>query len=123
MALAPHSPTELHFTTHLALDIAWKHDGPTAGERNQNPFNLFYTDDAALFSAPRRLNLHGDPTQPVIDTELSGKGSDMVFEPHLDVTKSFASRLGRNDLLVRSQAFVYAVRSRRRTIPIVRIHS
>jgi len=47
---------------------------------------LFYIDDVGLFSATRRLNLHGDPTQPAIDTTLTGKGSDMVFEPDVNVT-------------------------------------
>lgn len=70
---------------------------------------LFYTDDVALFSATRRLNLHGDPTQPVVDTLLTGNGSDMVFEPDLNVAKSFASRLGRTEVSFSGQAFVYAV--------------
>ena len=34
--------------------------------------NLFYTDDVALFSATRRLNMHGDPTQPALDTRSPG---------------------------------------------------
>jgi hypothetical protein len=74
--------------------------------------NLFYTDDVALFSATRRLNLHGDPTQPVIDTALTGKGSDMVFEPDINVIKSFSSQLGHTELSFRGQAFVYAVNPR-----------
>lgn len=74
--------------------------------------NLFYTDDVALFSATRRLNLHGDPTQPVVDTLLTGKGSDLVFEPTLNVAKSFASRLGRTELSFRGQAYVYAINPR-----------
>ena len=71
--------------------------------------NLFYTDDVALFSATRRLNLHGDPTQPVLDTSLTGQGSDMVFEPDITVTKSLASQLGRTEFSFRGQAFIYAV--------------
>jgi hypothetical protein len=74
--------------------------------------NLFYTDDVALFSATRRLNLHGDPTQPVIDTALTGRGSDMVFEPDINVIKAFASQFGRTELSFRGQAFVYAVNPR-----------
>ncbi|HJR76390.1 MAG TPA: hypothetical protein VJ805_05425 [Nitrospiraceae bacterium] len=53
--------------------------------------NLFYTDDVALFSATRRLNLHGDPMQPVLDTSLTGKGLELSFQ---------------------GQAFVYAVNPR-----------
>ncbi len=63
--------------------------------------NLFYTDDVALFSATRRLNLHGDPTQPALDTSLTEKGSDMVFEPDLLVSKSFTSSWGRTALSVK----------------------
>lgn len=71
--------------------------------------NLFYTDDVALFSATRRLNLHGDPTQPALDTSLTGQGSDMVFEPDVTVTQSVTSRFGRTELSFRGQAYVYTV--------------
>ena len=71
--------------------------------------SFFYTDDVALFSATRRLNLHGDPTQPALDTSLTGQGSDMVFEPDVTVTKSLTSQLGRTELSFQGQAFVYAV--------------
>lgn len=74
--------------------------------------NLHYTDDVALFSATRRLNLHGDPTQPVLDSVLTGKGSDMVFEPNLNVAKSFASRWGRTEVSVRGQGFIYTINPR-----------
>jgi len=70
---------------------------------------LFYTDDVALFSATRRLNLHGDPTQPALDTSLTGKGSDMVVEPDLRVAKSFTSSWGRTDLSVKAQGFIFTV--------------
>ena len=69
--------------------------------------NLFYTDDVALFSATRRLNLHGDPTQPALDTSLTEKGSDMVFEPDLLVSKSFTSSWGRTALSVKAQGFIF----------------
>jgi hypothetical protein len=71
--------------------------------------NLYYTDDAALFSATRRLNLHGDPTQPVLDTTLVGKGSDMVFDPEVTATKTFTSQWGTTQFSVRGQGFIYAV--------------
>ena len=70
---------------------------------------LFYTDDVALFSATRRLNLDSDPTQPVLDTSLTGKGSDMVFEPGVRVRKAFLSQWGQTELSFRGNAFVYAV--------------
>jgi len=74
--------------------------------------NLFYTDDVALFSATRRLNLHGDPTQPALDTTLTGKGSDMVFDPDLQVSKLITSSWGRTDFSIRGQGFIYAVNPR-----------
>jgi hypothetical protein len=74
--------------------------------------NLFYTDDVALFSATRRLDLHGDPTQPVLDTFLTGKGSDMVFEPDATAATSITSRWGRTEFMLRGQGFVYAVNPR-----------
>lgn len=70
---------------------------------------LFYTDDVALFSATRRLNLHGDPTQPALDSSLIGQGSDMVFEPEVTVMKSVASRFGRTEFSFRGQGYIYAV--------------
>lgn len=74
--------------------------------------NLFYTDDVALFSATRRLNLHGDPTQPALDTSLTGKGSDMVFDPDLRVSKMIASSWGKTALSVKAQGFIYALNPR-----------
>ncbi|MBX3301016.1 MAG: hypothetical protein KF693_02245 [Nitrospira sp.] len=74
--------------------------------------NLYYTDDVALFSATRRLMLNGDPTQPALDTILTGKGSDMVFEPDLTATKTFISQWGRTEVSVRGQGFIYAVNPR-----------
>ncbi|NGZ61073.1 MAG: hypothetical protein CV081_11315 [Nitrospira sp. LK265] len=70
---------------------------------------LFYTDDVALFSATRRFNLDGDPTQPVLDSSLIGKGSDMVFEPEVNVMKAVTSRWGRTEFSFRGQGYVYAV--------------
>ncbi|SEA63018.1 hypothetical protein [Nitrosospira multiformis] len=74
---------------------------------------LHYTDDAALFSATRRLNLEADPTQPALDSSLLGKGSDMVFEPDLNVMHSLtSSRWGRTEISARAQAFIYTLNSR-----------
>ena len=53
---------------------------------------LFYTDDIGEFSATRRLSRDGDPTQPAIDSRLTNQGSDVVFEPLLDVANSFTTR-------------------------------
>jgi hypothetical protein len=49
----------------------------------------------------------------VLDSSLTGKGSDMVFEPDLNVTRSFTlSRWGRTEISARAQAFVYTLNSR-----------
>src|SRR5512147_1813434 len=68
---------------------------------------LFYTDDIGLFSATRRLSRDGDPTQPAIDSKLTDQGSDMVFEPLLSVTRSLTNGLGRLDLNVQGQGFIF----------------
>jgi hypothetical protein len=68
---------------------------------------LFYTDDVGLFSATRRLSRDGDPTQPAIDSKLADKGSDMVFEPLLNVTRSLTNGLGQLDLNARGQGFIF----------------
>jgi hypothetical protein len=68
---------------------------------------LFYTDDVGLFSATRRLSRDGDPTQPAIDSKLTNEGSDMVFEPLLGVTRSLMNSLGRLDLNIQGQGFVF----------------
>jgi len=68
---------------------------------------LFYTDDVGVFSATRRLSLDNDPTQPALDNRLTGQGSDGVFEPMLDVARSFTNAYGTTTLDLRGQGFVY----------------
>lgn len=68
---------------------------------------LFYTDDVGLFSATRRLSRDGDPTQPAIDSKLTNQGSDMIFEPLLGITRSLTNSLGRLDLNVQGQGFIF----------------
>ena len=68
---------------------------------------LFYTDDVALFSATRRLSRDSDPTQPAIDSRLANQGSDMVFEPMASITRSSKNNLGRLDLNMQGQGFVF----------------
>ena len=68
---------------------------------------LFYTDDVGLFSAARRLSRDSDPTQPAIDSKLTNQGSDMVFEPMVDITRSVTNNLGQLDLNVQGQGFVF----------------
>jgi len=71
--------------------------------------NLFYTDDVGLFSATRRLSLQNDPTQPVVDR--TGQGSDMVYEPSIDLRRTFGSRWGRTELAGQAQGFIFAENS------------
>lgn len=73
---------------------------------------LFYTDDVGVFSATRRLTLDGDPTQPALDNRLTGRGSDAVLEPMLDVARSFESGYGTTTLDLRGQGYVYFDQSR-----------
>lgn len=69
--------------------------------------NIYYTDDAALFSATRRLSRSQDPTQPVINGNLAKQGDDVVFEPVAQIAKSF-SLMGRHTQVgVRGQGFVF----------------
>lgn len=68
---------------------------------------LFYTDDVGLFSATRRLSRDGDPTQPAIDSSLTNKGSDMVFEPLFNANRSLTNGLGHLALNMRGQGFIF----------------
>ena len=73
---------------------------------------LFYTDDVGIFSATRRLSRDGDPTQPALDNRLTNQGSDVVFEPQLDVAKSFINRYGTTTVDVRGQGFIFTDNTR-----------
>jgi hypothetical protein len=68
---------------------------------------LFYTDDVGLFSATRRLSRDADPTQPAIDSKLTDKGSDVVFEPMVDITRSVTNNLGQLNLNTQAQGFIF----------------
>jgi hypothetical protein len=73
---------------------------------------LFWTDDIGVFSATRRLSRDGDPTQPALDTNLTDKGSSVVFEPQLTVGRSFTNRWGTLDLDALGQGFIFSADSR-----------
>lgn len=82
---------------------------PALGETSiEGRVNLFYTDDVGIFSATRRLTRDGDPTQPALDTNLTNKGSDVVFEPDAKLATTFDNRFGKTELNVRGQGFIYA---------------
>ena len=84
----------------------------SAGWTVQGESNLFYTDDVALFSASRRLSRDEDPTQPAIDNELAEQGSDVAYEPLLDVRTSFGAPGTQTEIAVRGQGFVFAENGR-----------
>jgi hypothetical protein len=65
---------------------------------------MFYTDDVGVFSATRRLSRDGDPTQPALDESLTGQGADAVFEPMLNIGKSFDN----TTLELQGSGFIYA---------------
>lgn len=68
---------------------------------------LYYTNDVTLFSATRRMSLNADPTQPAIDQFLVGQGGDGVYEPTLEITKSWTHALGRTHAQVMGDGFVF----------------
>ena len=74
--------------------------------------NVYYTDDAALFSATRRLARLQDPTQPVIDGKLANQGDDVVFEPVAQIAKSFSLMGRQTQVGVRGQGFVFTNNTR-----------
>jgi hypothetical protein len=73
---------------------------------------LFYTDDVGIFSATRRLSRDGDPTQPALDSRLTDKGSDVVFEPDLTLSTSRVNRWGTLELSAKGQGFIYTDHAR-----------
>jgi hypothetical protein len=94
----------------VVLASLWILPKPSSAEEGwslEGRGTLFYTDDVGLFSATRRLSRDGDPTQPAIDSELTNQGSDMVFEPMANITRSSKNNLGRLDLNVQGQGYVF----------------
>ena len=73
---------------------------------------VFYTDDVGIFSATRRLSRDGDPTQPALDSRLTNKGGDVVFEPQLDLAHSFDNHYGTTTLDIRGQGFIFTDNTR-----------
>lgn len=73
---------------------------------------MFYTDDVGIFSATRRLTRDGDPTQPALDSKLTGQGSDFVFDPRAEITKAFDNRYGSTIMSLEGSGFIYVANSR-----------
>jgi hypothetical protein len=84
----------------------------SAGVTVQGRGILFYTDDVGIFSATRRLSRDGDPTQPALDSRLTDKGSDVVFEPDLTLSTSRVNRWGTLELSAKGQGFIYTDHAR-----------
>ncbi len=93
------------------LWLAWGLPWPLAAQaaeawRVEGESNLFFTDDVSLFSASRRLALMEDPTQPIVD--VTRQGSDFVYEPAVEVARSFETIFGVTELSIKAQGFVFA---------------
>ncbi len=87
--------------------------GESRAEWSVHPeMNFFYTDDAALFSATRRTLKDADPTQPILDFDLTEKNSTFVYEPALEVRKELTLWGEPATLQLRGQGFLFAGRSR-----------
>lgn len=66
---------------------------------------LSYTTDAFQFSSARRLRFNEDPTQPtVVQVE---KPEDLIWEPSLELTRSFSSGTERTDLSVKARGYLF----------------
>ena len=65
---------------------------------------ISYTDDVAQFSAVRRQNFNEDPSQPTV---VQDRRRDVVWEPSVDVLRRFSNALGRSELSLKGQAFLF----------------
>lgn len=67
----------------------------------------YYTSDVGLFTASQRLSRDADPTQPAIDRQLTGHGSDGVMETMVQVTDTLASGAGKTSFDLRGDGYVF----------------
>lgn len=67
----------------------------------------YYTSDVGLFTASQRLSRDADPTQPAIDTRLTGQGSDGVMETMVQVTDAIESDHGKTTFDVRGDGYIF----------------
>ena len=101
----------MHAVVALALGLSLA--APAVAEVTvQGRGILFYTDDVGIFSATRRLSREGDPTQPALDSRLTDKGSDVIFEPDLTLSTMRANRWGSLELSAKGQGFIYTDHTR-----------
>ena len=69
--------------------------------------SLYYTNDVALFSATRRMSLNADPTQPAMDQYLVGQGADGVYEPSLQLARSWANAYGKTKVQMTGDGYIF----------------
>lgn len=67
----------------------------------------YYTSDVGLFTASQRLSRDADPTQPAIDTRLTGQGNDGVMETMIQITDALESRAGKTSFDLRGDGYVF----------------
>ena len=67
----------------------------------------YYTSDVGLFTASQRLSRDADPTQPALDTRLTGQGGGGVMETMAQMTNSSVSDYGKTILDVRGDGYVF----------------
>lgn len=67
----------------------------------------YYTSDVGLFTASQRLSADADPTQPALDTRLTGQGSDGVMETMVQVTNAIESDKGKTTFDIRGDGYIF----------------
>lgn len=67
----------------------------------------YYTSDVGLFTASQRLSSDADPTQPALDTRLTGQGSDGVMETMVQVTDAIESDNGKTSFDFRGDGYIF----------------
>lgn len=66
---------------------------------------ISYTTDAFQFSSARRLRFSEDPSQPTVVPV--NKPDDVIWEPSLELIRSFASGPDRTDVSFKAHGFLY----------------
>jgi hypothetical protein len=67
----------------------------------------YFTSDVGLFTASQRLSRDADPTQPALDTRLTGQGSDGVMETMVQLTDAVESAHGKTSFDVRGDGYIF----------------
>ena len=89
----------------ILLALAMPLDGQSADWSLIAEQRVLYTDNVFELSSARRLALAEDPSQPtIVPVE---KPSDVVWEPSVDVRRTFSSPLGAAELSVKAHGFIF----------------